>query len=73
MNELIIKEIAQNLGIKEKQVITVVTLLAEDNTVPFIARYRKEATGGLDEDQINAINNEWVYQNNLFQRKLSKV
>ena len=69
MNELIIKEIAQNLGIKEKQVITVVTLLAEDNTVPFIARYRKEATGGLDEDQINAINNEWVYQNNLFQRK----
>ena len=47
MNENIIKEIANNLNITEKQVNTVLTLLSEDNTIPFIARYRKEATGAL--------------------------
>lgn len=69
MNELIIKQIAESLGIKEKQVITVVELLNQDNTIPFIARYRKEVTGGLNEDQIQAIHTEWEYQNNLFKRK----
>lgn len=69
MNELIIKQIAESLGIKEKQVITVVELLNQDNTIPFIARYRKEVTGGLNEDQIQAIHTEWDYQNNLFKRK----
>ena len=49
MNEMIIKEIANNLNITENQVNTVLTLLSEDNTIPFIARYRKEATGALDE------------------------
>ena len=44
MNELIIKEIANNLNITEKQVNTVLSLLSEGNTIPFIARYRKEAT-----------------------------
>lgn len=69
MNDLIIKEISENLGVKEKQVVTVIQLLADGNTVPFIARYRKEVTGGLDEDQIKAINDEYEYQNNLYQRK----
>ena len=69
MNDLIIKEISENLGVREKQIITVIQLLSEGNTVPFIARYRKEVTGGLDEDQIKAINDEYEYQNNLYQRK----
>ena len=56
MNEMIIKEIAGNLNITEKQVMTVLELLGEGNTVPFIARYRKEATGALDEEMIRSIN-----------------
>ena len=52
MNEQIIKEIATNLNITEKQVNTVLELLKEENTIPFIARYRKEATGALDEETI---------------------
>ena len=51
MNSNIIKEISNNLKIKEKQVEATLKLLSEDNTIPFIARYRKEATGNLDEDQ----------------------
>ena len=52
MNEMIIKDIVEELGVSEKQVNAVLTLLSEDNTIPFIARYRKEATGGLDEESI---------------------
>ena len=49
------KLIAQDLSIKESQVQSVITLLDASNTVPFIARYRKEVTEGLDEEQIFAI------------------
>ena len=45
------------------------SLLEEGNTVPFIARYRKEATGGLDEDQIRTIDKYYQYQVNLLKRK----
>ena len=69
MNEMIIKEIATNLNITEKQVNTVLTLLSEDNTIPFIARYRKEATGALDEETIRSINEVYEYQVNLLKRK----
>lgn len=69
MNEIIIKEIASNLNITEKQVNTVLTLLSEDNTIPFIARYRKEATGALDEETIRSINEVYEYQVNLLKRK----
>ena len=69
MNENIIKEIANNLNITEKQVNTVLSLLSEDNTIPFIARYRKEATGALDEETIRSINEVYEYQVNLFNRK----
>ena len=69
MNELIIKEIAENLSITEKQVQTVLSLLEEGNTIPFIARYRKEATGALDEEQIRSISEVYEYQMNLFKRK----
>ena len=55
MNETIIKEIANNLNIKTKQVEVVLSLLSEGNTIPFIARYRKEATGALDEEEIRKI------------------
>ena len=56
MNKEIIKNIALNLGITIKQVDSVLKLLSEDNTIPFIARYRKEMTGNLDEEQIRSIN-----------------
>lgn len=69
MNNLIITEIAKDLSITEKQVTTVLTLLSEGNTVPFIARYRKEATGALDEEMIRKINEVYEYQNNLLKRK----
>ena len=69
MNEQIIKEIKNTLKISEKQVKTVLDLLEEGNTIPFIARYRKEATGGLDEEVINEIFKSWEYQNNLLDRK----
>ena len=69
MNEIIIKEISNNLNIYEKQVKVVLELLKEGNTIPFIARYRKEATGALDEEVIRAINEVYEYQVNLLKRK----
>ena len=69
MNEMIISEIAANLNISEKQVNTVLSLLSEGNTIPFIARYRKEATGALDEESIRSINEVYEYQVNLLKRK----
>ena len=68
MNELIINNIANNLNITENQVNVVLTLLSEDNTIPFIARYRKEATGALDEETIRSINEVYEYQVNLLKR-----
>ena len=69
MNELIINEIAKDLAITDKQVSTVLSLLEEGNTIPFIARYRKEATGALDEESIRKINEVYEYQVNLLKRK----
>ncbi len=69
MNEFIIKEISEDLNITQKQVVTVLTLLSEGNTVPFIARYRKEATNALDEEMIRKINEVYLYQENLLKRK----
>ena len=69
MDELIIKEIANELNIKIGQVEVVLKLLSEGNTIPFIARYRKEATGALDEEQIREISEVYQYQVNLFKRK----
>ena len=51
MNEEIIAIASKELEITKKQINAVLSLLEQGNTVPFIARYRKEATGGLDEDQ----------------------
>ena len=69
MNEFIVKEIANSLNITDKQVEVVLSLLSEGNTVPFIARYRKEATGALDEETIRSINEVYLYQVNLLKRK----
>lgn len=69
MNEQILLEIKKALSVSEKQIKTVLDLLEEGNTIPFIARYRKEATGGLDEEQINEIFKQWEYANNLLKRK----
>ncbi|MEG2283559.1 MAG: Tex family protein [Bacilli bacterium] len=69
MNIVIIKEISNNLNINIKQVETVLTLLSEGNTIPFIARYRKEATGALDEEVIRSINEVYEYQVSLLKRK----
>lgn len=63
------KTIAAELGLKEFQVANTIKLLDEDNTVPFIARYRKEATGELDENQIRAIEDRVRYLRNLAARK----
>lgn len=67
--DTIIKQIALDLGIKESQVEKTLSLMGEGNTVPFIARYRKEMTGGLDEDQIRIIHENFTYQENLAKRK----
>ncbi len=69
MNEEIIKNISLELNIKEYQVINTLKLLEEGATIPFIARYRKEATGSLDENQISRINEVYTYELNLLKRK----
>lgn len=69
MNSFIISEIAKELDIKVNQVETVLKLLEEGNTIPFIARYRKEATGALDEEQIRKIDEFYQYQVSLSKRK----
>lgn len=69
MNSKLINEIAAKLNITRKQIETVLTMLDEGNTVPFIARYRKEQTGALDEEQIRDINKEYEYNVNLLKRK----
>lgn len=69
MNEQIINEIAKQLNISVKQVTAVLELLEDEKTVAFIARYRKEATGGLDEEQIRVIDDEYQYGLSLQKKK----
>lgn len=69
MNKEIISQIAVGLNIKEVQVTNTLKLLEEGNTIPFIARYRKEVTSNLDEEQIRAISDVYEYQVNLLKRK----
>ena len=65
----IIKQLANTMNIKENQVESVLKLLEEGATIPFIARYRKEVTGALDEEQIRLIESEYQYLCNLEKRK----
>ncbi|MBQ9833831.1 MAG: RNA-binding transcriptional accessory protein [Bacilli bacterium] len=69
MNTQIIEELSKELNVRVGQVSTVLKLLEEGNTIPFIARYRKEMTGSLDEEQIRSINERYEYQVNLLKRK----
>ncbi|MGG0824480.1 Tex family protein [Paenibacillus turicensis] len=67
--EKIIITASKELGISPKQVRTTVNLLDEGNTIPFIARYRKEMTGELDENQLRSIEERVQYLRNLEERK----
>jgi len=69
MNENIIIEISENLKLKKEYVNTVLNLLSDGNTIPFIARYRKEATGAMSEEEIRSISEVYEYQVNLLKRK----
>ena len=69
MNEIVIEELSSELNIKINQIKAVLTLLEEGSTIPFIARYRKEATGALDENQITKIEEKYRYYNKLMERK----
>ena len=69
MNNFIIEEISKELDISVKRIETVLNLLEEGNTIPFIARYRKEATGAMDEENIRKIDEVYQYQVNLSKRK----
>ncbi|MDR0527404.1 MAG: RNA-binding transcriptional accessory protein [Spirochaetaceae bacterium] len=70
---LITKRIAETLDIKQEQVKAVVLLLSEGSTVPFIARYRKEATGSLDEVKVRDIEHLLASNNNLEERRLEII
>lgn len=67
--EEVIKYLVETLSLKEEQIKTVLAMLAEGATIPFIARYRKDATGNLNEDQIRTIEEQYKYQENLLTRK----
>ena len=69
MNEGIIKQLALENNIKEEQITKTLSLLEEGNTIPFIARYRKDITGNLDEEQIKNISDRYNYELNLLERK----
>ncbi|QDP39159.1 Tex family protein [Radiobacillus deserti] len=65
----LIKWVAKETGVAIQPIKQVITLIEKGNTVPFIARYRKEQTGGLDEVQIKAIEDKWQYALHLSERK----
>ncbi|MCK9470747.1 MAG: Tex family protein [Bacilli bacterium] len=69
INDQLLKKISEEQNVKVNQINAVLKLIEEGGTVPFIARYRKEATGGLDEEQIRAIYQEWDYGQKLAERK----
>ncbi|ADU28636.1 Tex family protein [Evansella cellulosilytica] len=68
-NDSILSIVTKELQLKKDRVKSVIELSEDGNTVPFIARYRKELTGGLDEEQIRSILDAWNYATNLANRK----
>ncbi|WP_091158977.1 Tex family protein [Paenibacillus sp. 453mf] len=71
--ERIVKQVAKELSLTIKQVRTTVGLLNEGNTIPFIARYRKEMTGELDENVLRHIEERTIYLRNLEDRKVEVI
>ena len=65
----LIAQLARELSLKAADVDAAVKLIDEGNTIPFIARYRKEATGGMDDVALRALNERLGYLRNLEQRK----
>ncbi|WP_031545183.1 Tex family protein [Salinicoccus luteus] len=73
MNEVLIKELGNTVAKPEKYIRSVLGLLEEGNTVPFIARYRKEMTGGMDELEIKSIYDQFSYLQSLEKRKIEVI
>lgn len=71
--ERIVQQVAKELGLSLKQVRTTISLLDEGNTIPFIARYRKEMTGELDENQLRDVEERTNYLRNLEDRKAEVI
>ena len=69
INDVLLEKIARAQNVRISQILAVLGLIEQGGTVPFIARYRKEVTGNLDEEQIRAIYQEWEYGQKLAQRK----
>ncbi|MDR0806428.1 MAG: RNA-binding transcriptional accessory protein [Enterobacteriaceae bacterium] len=69
MNNLLSRTIADELKVRPEQVLSTINLLDEGNTVPFIARYRKEVTGGLDDTQLRQLETRLVYLRELEDRR----
>ena len=65
----ILKTLAQEFSVKEEQVEATVALIDEGNTIPFISRYRKEVTGGLDDTTLRELNDRLSYLRNLEERR----
>ena len=63
------RKIAEELGVKAEQVAAAVRLMDEGSTIPFIARYRKEVTGSLDDEQLRALSERLTYLRNLEEKK----
>ncbi len=69
MTEILVKRISNSLSINTSQVSNTIKLLEEGATIPFISRYRKEATGSLDETEVSAIEKEWKRLLDLIKRR----
>lgn len=73
LNDTVLQAVCDELKITKKQITAVLDMLKEDKTVAFIARYRKELTGGLDEEKIRAIEEQYAYGVNLEKRKADVI
>ncbi|MCG6507072.1 RNA-binding transcriptional accessory protein, partial [Vibrio parahaemolyticus] len=69
MSLAICQSIAKELNVRSEQVIAAVKLIDDGNTVPFIARYRKEVTGGLDDTQLRTLDSRLAYLREMDDRR----
>ena len=69
MNEDVINKVSNKINLKPSQIKSVINMLSEGATIPFIARYRKEVTGNLNEEELRLIETEYNYAVNLQARK----
>ena len=71
--DIVLNEVKKILNLEDKQIKEVLSMLEEGATIPFIARYRKERTGGLNEDEIRSIEEVYTYQKNLYDKKCDVI